>query len=161
MAYGLVYHYFENKEEVLLSIFRENWQVFLKVLKQICLEGDVDFEKRLQHLIRFLIESYDNYPDLLKVIIIEVTRSNRFREEESIKLFQSTFEIVAKMLRKAQRAGHARKDIDSRVASYLLLGTVEALLTGRVVGAEQFGNQNTAQIEKAIIGYALGGMLRS
>ena len=35
IAYGLVYHYFKNKEEILNSIFDDQWSVFLEMVKNI------------------------------------------------------------------------------------------------------------------------------
>jgi TetR/AcrR family transcriptional regulator, fatty acid metabolism regulator protein len=35
IAYGLVYHYFRNKEEVLSTIFEERWSAFLGSVEAI------------------------------------------------------------------------------------------------------------------------------
>ena len=45
IAYGLVYHYFRNKEDVLNSLFQENWAIALKVMEDIHQQGGSLAEK--------------------------------------------------------------------------------------------------------------------
>ena len=35
VAYGLVYHYFESKEDVLRSVFRETWRALIATIKSV------------------------------------------------------------------------------------------------------------------------------
>ena len=57
VAYGLVYHYFRNKEDLLEAIFAGQWAVFLEVLRAI--ENDPrGLQGQLESLSSFLVESY-------------------------------------------------------------------------------------------------------
>jgi TetR/AcrR family transcriptional regulator, fatty acid metabolism regulator protein len=40
VAYGLVYHYFDSKEEILNTLFSERWQVMLDAIATIDAGGD-------------------------------------------------------------------------------------------------------------------------
>ena len=74
VAYGLVYHYFRSKDEVLDTLFTERWSLLLVAIS----EGDRDdapVRDKLHAIASFIIDSYRNDPDLMKVIIVEVTRA--------------------------------------------------------------------------------------
>ena len=40
VAYGLLYHYFASKEDVLLSVFRETWRALIETIKSVEQAGD-------------------------------------------------------------------------------------------------------------------------
>src|SRR5918997_1804337 len=39
IAHGLLYHYFGSKEEVLETIFRENWRILIEAFRQVEASG--------------------------------------------------------------------------------------------------------------------------
>ena len=41
VAYGLVYHYFDSKEEILNTLFRERWQIMLDAIVAIDKAPDI------------------------------------------------------------------------------------------------------------------------
>src|SRR5687768_14860013 len=74
VAYGLVYHYFKSKDEVLDTLFLERWGVLLEAIAEVD-RGDGDASQKLYAIANFIIESYRHDPELMKVIIVEVTRA--------------------------------------------------------------------------------------
>ena len=75
MAYGLVYHYFDSKEEILNELFLERWQIMLDAIAEIDRRQEVPARDKLYMVASFIIDSYRHEPDLMKVIIVEVTRA--------------------------------------------------------------------------------------
>jgi TetR/AcrR family fatty acid metabolism transcriptional regulator len=74
VAYGLVYHYFRSKDEVLDTLFLERWNVMLEVIRD--LDGqDLSARDKLYAIASFIVDSYRHDPELMKVIIVEVTRA--------------------------------------------------------------------------------------
>src|SRR4051795_2992793 len=74
VAYGLVYHYFSSKDEVLDTLFLERWDVLLTTISEV--DGrDVPARDKLEAIAGFIVDSYRHDPDLMKVIIVEVTRA--------------------------------------------------------------------------------------
>src|SRR5205085_5099708 len=74
VAYGLVYHYFSSKEQILDTLFLERWDVMLGAIA----EADAsrpDPRDKLYAIASFIIDSYRHDPELMKVIIVEVTRA--------------------------------------------------------------------------------------
>src|SRR3954466_14045568 len=74
VAYGLVYHYFSSKDEVLDTLFLERWDVLLVTIREVDAR-DVPARQKLEAIAGFIVESYRHDPDLMKVIIVEVTRA--------------------------------------------------------------------------------------
>src|SRR6185436_18554099 len=74
VAYGLVYHYFNSKEEILTTLFLERWQIMLDAIGEIDAR-DLPSREKLRSVAGFIIDSYRHDPDLMKVIIVEVTRA--------------------------------------------------------------------------------------
>ena len=74
VAYGLVYHYFRSKDEVLDTLFTERWSLLLEAIAEAD-RSDAPVRDKLHAIAAFIIESYRNDPDLMKVIIVEVTRA--------------------------------------------------------------------------------------
>ena len=74
VAYGLVYHYFKSKEEVLNELFTERWSLLLAAIDEAD-AADSPPREKLGTVATFIIESYRHDPELMKVIIVEVTRA--------------------------------------------------------------------------------------
>src|SRR4051812_49702654 len=74
VAYGLVYHYSRSKDEVLDTLFLERWNVLLEVIRELDATDSAPREK-LHAITSFIVDSYRHDPDLMKVIIVEVTRA--------------------------------------------------------------------------------------
>src|SRR5881398_101339 len=72
VAYGLVYHYFDSKEQILDTLFTERWQIMLDAIVAIDRENDLPAREKLYMVASFIIDSYRHEPDLMKVIIVEV-----------------------------------------------------------------------------------------
>src|SRR5256885_12155128 len=72
VAYGLVYHYFSSKEEILDTLFLERWDVMLAAIAESDASARSPRDK-LYAVAAFIIDSYRHDPELMKVIIVEVT----------------------------------------------------------------------------------------
>src|SRR5437764_2493949 len=71
VAYGLVYHYFSSKEEILDTLFVERWELMLKAIDHAD-ESALTPRAKLATIADFIVESYRHDPRLMKVIIVEV-----------------------------------------------------------------------------------------
>ena len=64
VAYGLVYHYFASKDEVLDTLFLERWNVMLEVIREV--DGrPIPAREKLEGIVSFIVESYRHDPDLM------------------------------------------------------------------------------------------------
>jgi len=129
VAYGLVYHYFDSKDEVLDTIFLERWNVMLDLIREVdARPGNV--RDKLGEIASFIVESYRHDPDVMKVIIVEVTRAANSFGNTHIGTIREAYDLIGGMIAKAQADGTFKPDIEARFAAMAFYGAIEQLLTG-------------------------------
>jgi TetR/AcrR family fatty acid metabolism transcriptional regulator len=131
VAYGLVYHYFNSKDQVLNELFVERWSLLLAAIEEIDARPIPPREK-LDAVAAFIIDSYRHDPELMKVIIVEVTRAANSFGRTHLPEISQAYDLIAKIVRDAQAAGDFRDDIDPMFASMWFYGAIEQLLSGWV-----------------------------
>jgi TetR/AcrR family fatty acid metabolism transcriptional regulator len=132
IAYGLVYHYFKNKEEILDTIFRERWSGFLEAIEAIA-AGPSSTEDKLLSVAALILNAYRVRADWVKVLVFEIQRSSRFAEPSQIRAVGRFFQLIERLVREGQESGELRSEIDPEVASYVFVGALELVITARVL----------------------------
>ncbi|HTD09129.1 MAG TPA: TetR/AcrR family transcriptional regulator [Solirubrobacteraceae bacterium] len=133
VAYGLVYHYFASKDEILDTLFLERWQVMLQLIREVD-DDTIPVREKLLAIASFIIDSYRHDPDLMKVIIVEVTRAANSFGNTHIATIREAYELIGGMITKAQQRGVFKDEIDARFAAMAFYGAIEQLLTGWIFG---------------------------
>jgi TetR/AcrR family transcriptional regulator, fatty acid metabolism regulator protein len=129
VAYGLVYHYFDSKEEVLNELFSERWSLLLAAIDEADRSAEPPRAK-LAAVAAFIVESYRHDPELMKVIIVEVTRAANSFGRTHLPEIRRAYDSIAKIVAEGQEAGVFRRDIDPAFASMSFYGAIEQLLSG-------------------------------
>ena len=101
MAYGLVYHYFDSKEEILNTLFLERWEIMLEAISEIDAR-DLPVRDKLYSIAGFIIDSYRHDPDLMKVIIVEVTRAANSFGAAHLDKIREAYDRIAAILESAR-----------------------------------------------------------
>jgi TetR/AcrR family transcriptional regulator, fatty acid metabolism regulator protein len=131
VAYGLLYHYFSSKEEVLHTIFRQTWSEMLTTIHGIE-EAGGSARDQVRRVAAVVLGSWKANPDLIRLLVREVARGPRLeREIEEIRL---AFDALERIVRQGVATGELRSDLQPRVASWVLYGALEEVLTGWVMG---------------------------
>jgi TetR/AcrR family transcriptional regulator, fatty acid metabolism regulator protein len=129
VAYGLVYHYFDSKEEILNTLFRERWQIMLDAIAEIDAER-IPAREKLYRVASFIIDSYRYDPDLMKVIIVEVTRSAHSFGRQHLDTIREAYAGIAKIVEGARAEGTFKRDVPAEFAAMCFYGAIEQLLSG-------------------------------
>jgi TetR/AcrR family transcriptional regulator, fatty acid metabolism regulator protein len=129
VAYGLVYHYFDSKDEVLNVLFLERWNVMLELIREVD-EQEMPVREKLGAIASFIVDSYRHDPDLMKVIIVEVTRAANSFGNTHIATIREAYDLIGGMIAKAQAEGVFKMQIEPRFAAMAFYGAIEQLLTG-------------------------------
>ena len=132
IAYGLVYHYFRNKEEILHTIFEERWSGFLEAVETIA-ASKTSAEDKLVSVAALILNAYRLRPAWVKVLVLEIQRSSRVADPGQIRAVGRFFQLVAKILRSGQETGELRRDLDPDVACYVFIGALELVITSLVL----------------------------
>jgi TetR/AcrR family transcriptional regulator, fatty acid metabolism regulator protein len=129
VAYGLVYHYFSSKEEILNTLFLERWQIMLDAIAEID-SREVPARDKLYGVASFIIDSYRHDPDLMKVIIVEVTRAANSFGALHLARIREAYAGIANIVESARGEGSFKSAIPSEFAAMCFYGAIEQLLTG-------------------------------
>jgi TetR/AcrR family transcriptional regulator, fatty acid metabolism regulator protein len=155
VAYGLLYHYFQSKEEVLLTVFRETWRELIATIKSVEEAGDPPREQ-LRKVAEILLRSWRRDPELVRVLVLEVTRSPHLPGE--MDEIAASFAAIQEIVERGQADGSIRADLDARLASYIFYGAVEELLTGWVLGRLPDSEEDVERAERTLVEIVTGGL---
>jgi len=157
VAYGLVYHYFDSKEEILNTLFQERWQLMLDAIVEID-RRDGAARDKLYQVASFIIDSYRHEPELMKVIIVEVTRAaNSFGRAHLAKI-REAYDMIGAIVARAQREGQFKQDISSDFAAMVFYGAIEQLLSGWIFDLLPQSEQHYEEAKGLVVEAICGGL---
>ena len=157
VAYGLVYHYFNSKDQVLNELFVERWSLLLAAIEEVDARPIPPREK-LDAVAGFIIDSYRHDPELMKVIIVEVTRAANSFGRTHLPEISQAYDQIAKIVRDAQSAGDFRDDVDPTFASMWFYGAIEQLLSGWVFELIPGGDGDFDRARVMVVDTICGGL---
>jgi TetR/AcrR family transcriptional regulator, fatty acid metabolism regulator protein len=157
VAYGLVYHYFGSKEEVLQTIFRDTWTLMLARIREMEEEGEPASEQ-VRKVTVLLLRTWKRDPDLVRVLVREVTRSPE-QLQQQIEEIGHAYEALERIIRRGQESGEFRPELDPQLAATVVYGALEEVLTGWVMGQLPDGEDAVAKAEQAVVGLLCDGLL--
>jgi AcrR family transcriptional regulator len=157
VAYGLVYHYFRSKDEVLDTLFLERWNVMLEVIRDLE-HTDLTPREKLATITGFIVDSYRHDPELMKVIIVEVTRAaNSFGQTHFAKI-REAYELIADVVADAQARGDFKDTVTPQFAALAFYGAIEQVLTGWIFDMLPQGEAEFEQAKVFVVETICGGL---
>ena len=115
VAYGLVYHYFSSKDEILDTLFLERWDVMLEAIAAADRSRTLAAGEALPASPRFIVDSYRHDPELMKVIIVEVTRAANTFGRTHLGKIRDAYAQIAAIVERAQADGRVPDRDHARV----------------------------------------------
>jgi AcrR family transcriptional regulator len=155
VAHGLLYHYYPSKEDLLRSVFRETWRALIDTIRSVEETGDPAPEQ-LRKVAQILLRSWRRDPDLVRVLVLEVTRSQHLRGE--MDEIGESFAAIQEIVERGQAEGSIRADLDAHLASYVFYGGIEELLTGWVLGRLPDSEEDVERAERTLVGLVTAGL---
>jgi hypothetical protein len=96
-------------------------------------------------------------PDLIRLLVREVARDPRLeREIEEIRL---AFDALERIVRRGVATGEFRSDLQPRVASWVLYGALEEVLTGWVMGRPPESPEDVAAAVDTVVTVLCDGLV--
>jgi TetR/AcrR family transcriptional regulator, fatty acid metabolism regulator protein len=157
VAYGLVYHYFASKDEVLDTLFLERWNVRLELIREVDAEP-LPVREKLGAIASFIVDSYRHDPDLMKVIIVEVTRAANSFGQTHLAQIRTAYELIGGIVEQAQAEGYFKPEIEARFAAMAFYGAIEQLLTGWIFDLRPQGEEEFERAKWLVIETVCGGL---
>ena len=133
VAYGLVYHYFKNKDELLESVFTSGWAGFVERISEQVAKGG-SLEERVRGVVSVAFDAYKRDPRGVKVLILEVGRSPSGGAVNRGSAFGDVIRLASMVFSEAKDNGEIKSDMDPLLAATMLFGAIEMGLTAFVLG---------------------------
>ena len=158
VAHGLLYHYFSSKDEVLQTLFRENWGDLLARFETVE-TSDEPADEKLRGIVKILLRTWRNDPALVTVMVREVGRSPHLATQ--VEDIGKGFAVIERIIEQGQAEGLFRPELDARLVSWVVYGGLEEILTGWVLGRLPDGDEEVARAERTIVDVVCGGLART
>jgi AcrR family transcriptional regulator len=160
VAYGLVYHYFGSKEEILNTLFSERWQLMLDAIAEIDRQ-QVPARDKLYMVASFIIDSYHHEPNLMKVIIVEVTRAANTFGRAHLEKIREAYAMIASICDSAREDGTFKEDISADFGAMCFYGAIEQLLSGWIFGYLPTSDEEFERAKSLVVEAICGGLEQS
>jgi TetR/AcrR family fatty acid metabolism transcriptional regulator len=155
VAHGLLYHYFSAKEELLETVFRETWSELLQAFARVA-DSEEPAVEQLRQVAAILLRSWRRDPDLVRVLVREVGRSQTLPSR--VDEIDAVFRAIERIVERGQATGELRDDVEPRLAAWIFYGAIEEILTGWVLGSLADAEEDVAAAERAVVGVVVGGL---
>ena len=157
MSYGLVYHYFENKEKLFDAIVEDWWNSFYDEL-ELLKRSDISTEEKLVEIIRYILKVYESKPNQLSIFITEVSRGFVYHANSKGKdKFRKLFSLCEDIMTEGQQRGFLRRDIQAHYLTYLFLGSIDSFLSVLILGNEKLNAARQKRFTDGITSVFLHG----
>lgn len=157
MSYGLVYHYFQNKEKLFNSIVDEGWRSYYAEIERLK-DSQMTVEKKIEGIVKYLLGRCVSHPEQVSLFMTEVSRGFVYHADvSSPDMFQKLFALMDEIIQEGQREKIFRKDIKSIQFVYALTGIIDAFLSIIVFGKEKMGESRKKKMIKDTVSIFLSG----
>lgn len=143
IAAGTIYLYFKTKDEILVTLFREQMAGFVARLRK-AISVEPDALRKLRRLIALHFQVLESNPDLAEVVQVELRQGHKFFRGASAHEVAAYFALIASVLEEGVEAGLFRKDLPIKVATKLLFGAMDQMTTSWVLGKRRYRLSETA-----------------
>ncbi|MCX6389122.1 MAG: TetR/AcrR family transcriptional regulator [Solirubrobacterales bacterium] len=157
VAHGLVYHYFDSKDAILDELFSDRWALLLQASRQVD-SLDLSARDKLAKVAGFIVDSYRYDPDLMKVIIVEVTRAANTFGQTHLAEISEAYSMIARIVAEGQTAGEFRDDISPDYGAMAFYGAVEQILTGWIFNLLPAGDEDFERATEFVVETVCGGL---
>lgn len=156
VAYGLIYHYFGSRDAILDAVFREAWGRLLMAVAG-AEETAGSAPERLELVVKIVLRSWRDDPNLVRLIVREVARGPQLEAE--LDQIGHAYASLERIVAGGQAEGTIKPALDARLCARMLYGALEEVLTGWVLGRLDDDAAAVAAAEREVIGTVVGGFL--
>jgi len=155
VAHGLLYHYFDSKEQVLEAVFDENWSVLVARIASVE-ETEESAADQLRHITAIVLRTWLHVPDVVRVVVREFGRSPEVAAR--IGVLAQPIQAIERVIERGIERGEFRQGIDPRFAATVVYGSIDELLTAWVLGRIPSGEEDVAAAERTLLEISLLGL---
>lgn len=132
VAYGLVYHYYGNKDGLLASVFDTNWAFFAKAVDEIGDSG-ASMRDKLSQIVELAFQAFEMAPLVVKVLVLEFGRNARLGEALDNPQVARVFKSITRIFEDGKKTRELFEGIDPSAMSILFIGALETAFVSFVL----------------------------
>lgn len=137
VADGTIYLYFENKDDVLISLFTEKMGKFVSEAKQVLNEFDSPIEQ-LREIIRLHFENLERDHKLAIVTQIELRQSNPEVRKRINAVLKKYLDVIDRVIEAGINQGMFRPDVDVRNVRKMIFGTIDETVSSWIMDERKY-----------------------
>ena len=155
VADGTIYIYFENKDDILISLFEEQMKAVLDNMALQITKTDDPAEK-LEIFASTHLDLIEKNKDMAEIIQVELRQSGKFMKEYKNERFLEYIDIIGNIISEGQKKGLFRKDVIPGVAKRAFFGALDEVSRFWVLSSRKQYDIKT--VAKQISGFFLNGI---
>ena len=124
VAEGTIYLYFEGKDDLLLTAFREKVNEFVSSVRDVS-AAELPLEERLARFVELQFRSIEEDPPLATVLLLESRQSSKFYGGAVRDVLKTYALAIDGLLSTGMERGEVRPDVDVLLARRMLIGALE------------------------------------
>ncbi|MBM4236215.1 MAG: TetR/AcrR family transcriptional regulator [Firmicutes bacterium] len=137
VADGTVYIYFENKEDILISLFQDLMKRFVEDLNsELALCQDAN--EKLYRIISYHLTTLANRPDQARVTQIELRQIDKTINQGISKPLKIYFQLIEEVVAEGKEQGLYRRNIDPKTARKVVFGAIDEVVTCWVMSGKPY-----------------------
>jgi hypothetical protein len=142
---------------VLDTLFLERWNILVELI------GDIDKQElpareKLLAIASFIVDSYRHDPELMKVIIVEVTRAANSFGQTHLDVIREAYRGISEIVAAGQAEGEFKDGVTAQFAALAFYGAIEQVLTGWIFGFLPTGDEEYEQAKLFVVETICGGL---
>ena len=137
VADGTVYIYFNSKKDILISLFQNLMQAFVKNLKVELAQGKNAVEK-LDTIITYHFKTLYSNPEQAKVTQIELRQIDQTINRGISKPLKNYFNLIEEVVEEGKEEGFFRQNLDKKIARKVIFGAIDEVVTCWVMSGKPY-----------------------
>ncbi len=126
VADGTIYLYFKNKDDILISLFEEEFGKIVQNMR-VSLERDKDALQKIKRFAIAHLSIVTKQQELAEVMGVEVRQSSKFMKEYVNKPFIEYLNIIRSVVIEGQEKGLIRKDLTPGIMKRAFFGALDEM----------------------------------
>lgn len=155
VADGTIYLYFENKDDMLISLFNEKMGAFIETVREATARVD-SASDQLRELMRLHFAHLEGNPKMAIVTQIELRQSNRKVRKGIAETLKKYMDVIDDIVRTGIEQGIFRQDVDIRVARRMIFGTLDETVTSWIMNGCKYSLMDQVEPIHRLFLYGMG-----
>lgn len=145
VAYGLVYHYFGSKENIMVIILDEVTKKFSEKIDKIDAE-DIHTLEKLARISDYMFDTYLASKEVIQLLITEIIKEPKINKDKMIS--ERILDKISNIIEKGKQKKEIYSFIEPKILTLVFFGSIQMLLTSLVTNYYTIEDNNKTQVIK-------------